>query len=826
MDTKKNFYSYNCNSIYLIENGEINNYIHSSRSKLLVRKGSTITSPSSKKTTVRLDSKLFLKNIDATELQDVDNNNSLKRGSKFFGFLLKGHRRDFSDSSSVLCLSPTQSENISRQESINELDNFDNNNNNNNNNDNNNDNDNDNDVSIVSKNSNIKALECVPLNDDLFKQNADNLEKNSKDDIFNNLGSELFNESTDEIGDDSYLIKQEIPSGNLKLEIDSFFDCFKSNSSYSKSASEVTDFQMNKGEPLENDTINLPINSLTGKSRARRRACTVSLGSTDHLITSTLKNHSVLSKRPISGVFEESSNDISDLNKIQIKFTFPDGSTSNKQFNLDSTIDNVCDAICISKQLDPNKHSLILTEKTDYRLEFDRTLGYYKDLNIPIDRFHVIAQSSSKHYSTMIICENDVDVMVFQMSKEGFQIMAGTVPKLIEYLTDNSENNNDFLHTLLLTYRSFITPVDLFNELVARFNCVPPDNPTEDDLIYYEKMKLVVQQRVVKTLRWWVHYHWQDFSYNEQLSSNLDSFLKQLNDYSEENNTDVFKEDTEDITHIMNTDLKAYEEKWNSYKKMRGRVSIILQDSILKNYNEVTIVQHLCLFDFNLFKEIHPIEYLNVIWKTKKNDSEDDNEDNTPNLDKFVSRFNKESYWVATEICNIQDLKKRTNMLKKWIIIANECIKSNNFYSFFSIISGLSLIPVSRLKKTWDGIGDKHKKIWKSHENLCDPSKNMKNFRDILENSKPPIVPFLPIYIKDLTFMNDGNESKIDGMINFDKLRMMANRVKDISKLVDYEYENINVDSELQNYISHPMVEGDALLMEKSLKLEPRDAKK
>ncbi|KAG4081437.1 hypothetical protein H8356DRAFT_1091337, partial [Neocallimastix lanati (nom. inval.)] len=294
MDTKKNFYSYNCNSIYLIENGEINNYIHSSRSKLLVRKGSTITSPSSKKTTVRLDSKLFLKNIDATELQD-----------------------------------------------------------------------------------------------------------NSKDDIFNNLGSELFNESTDEIGDDSYLIKQEIPSGNLKLEIDSFFDCFKSNSSYSKSASEVTDFQMNKGEPLENDTINLPINSLTENQE--------------------------------QGVFEESSNDISDLNKIQIKFTFPDGSTSNKQFNLDSTIDNVCDAICISKQLDPNKHSLILTEKTDYRLEFDRTLGYYKDLNIPIDRFHVIAQSSSKHYSTMIIISN----------------YAGTVPKLIEYLTDNSENNNDFLHTLL-----------------------------------------------------------------------------------------------------------------------------------------------------------------------------------------------------------------------------------------------------------------------------------------------------------------------------------------------------------------------------------------
>jgi len=73
--------------------------------------------------------------------------------------------------------------------------------------------------------------------------------------------------------------------------------------------------------------------------------------------------------------------------------------------------------------------------------------------------------------------------------------MAGTVPKLIEHLTDNSENNTDFLDTLLLTYRSFISPTELFNELVARFNCLPPENPTEDELIYYDKNLLPVQQR-------------------------------------------------------------------------------------------------------------------------------------------------------------------------------------------------------------------------------------------------------------------------------------------------------------------------------------------
>ena len=118
-------------------------------------------------------------------------------------------------------------------------------------------------------------------------------------------------------------------------------------------------------------------------------------------------------------MFEGTFNDVNDLNRILITFTLPDGTTTNKKYNLDSTIDNVCDTICIENKLEPNKYSLILSEKTDYNLEFDRTLGYYKDLNIPIEKFHIIAQSSAKHYSTMTICENDVDVMVFQMSKEG-----------------------------------------------------------------------------------------------------------------------------------------------------------------------------------------------------------------------------------------------------------------------------------------------------------------------------------------------------------------------------------------------------------------------
>ena len=36
-------------------------------------------------------------------------------------------------------------------------------------------------------------------------------------------------------------------------------------------------------------------------------------------------------------------------------------------------------------------------------------------------------------------------------------------------------------------------------------------------------------------------------------------------------------------------------------------------------------------------------------------------------------------------------------------------------------------------------------------------------------SSKTPRIPFLPIIMKDLRFIADGNEKKVDGLLNFDR---------------------------------------------------------
>ena len=119
------------------------------------------------------------------------------------------------------------------------------------------------------------------------------------------------------------------------------------------------------------------------------------------------------------GLFEEIPSEVKDMNKISISIALPDNKILNQKFNLDCPIDYLCDSICISNKLDPNTHGLILTQRPDFTLEFDRTIGYYRDLNIPIEAITIIPQSTGKHYSTMTQCENGVDVMVFQMSREG-----------------------------------------------------------------------------------------------------------------------------------------------------------------------------------------------------------------------------------------------------------------------------------------------------------------------------------------------------------------------------------------------------------------------
>lgn len=88
-------------------------------------------------------------------------------------------------------------------------------------------------------------------------------------------------------------------------------------------------------------------------------------------------------------------------------------------------------------------------------------------------------------------------------------------------------------------------------------------------------------------------------------------------------------------------------------------------DSMLERVDVDELAEQLCIHDGDIFRNIHPIEFLNEIWRKPG----DESAQASPSFKFFVERFDKESYWVATEILACSDPKKRIKTLVKFIYL-------------------------------------------------------------------------------------------------------------------------------------------------------------
>ncbi|XP_048580801.1 rap guanine nucleotide exchange factor 6 isoform X2 [Nematostella vectensis] len=199
------------------------------------------------------------------------------------------------------------------------------------------------------------------------------------------------------------------------------------------------------------------------------------------------------------------------------------------------------------------------------------------------------------------------------------------------------------------------------------------------------------------------------------------------------------------------------------------------------------VARHLTLQDFELFRVIDPREYIYDVWEFGPEFS--------PNLAKFEETVNRETFWVVTEICGESNVVKRMKLIKHFIKIAKYCKDCKNINSAFAIISGLGHTAVKRLKNTWEKLPNRYYKMYEDLENLMDPSRSMFKYRSLLnsEHVNPPLIPFFPVIKRDLTLIYLNNKSVVDGLINFEKLRMIAREVRQVSKCHSMPYDPSNM---------------------------------
>ncbi|ESO87122.1 hypothetical protein LOTGIDRAFT_107273 [Lottia gigantea] len=200
--------------------------------------------------------------------------------------------------------------------------------------------------------------------------------------------------------------------------------------------------------------------------------------------------------------------------------------------------------------------------------------------------------------------------------------------------------------------------------------------------------------------------------------------------------------------------------------------------------NTAEVASQLTLEDFKVFREIEPTEYIDDLFNLKSKYG-------CPALDKFAELVNKEMFWVVTEICSELNLVKRMKLIKHFIKIAKHCKDCKNFNSMFAIISGLGHGSVSRLRNTWERLPTKYCKMFDDLQALMDPSRNMAKYRNLIisDHVQAPMLPFFPVVKKDLTFIELGNDTMVDGLINFEKLRMIAKEIRHICNMSSAKYD-------------------------------------
>lgn len=216
----------------------------------------------------------------------------------------------------------------------------------------------------------------------------------------------------------------------------------------------------------------------------------------------------------------------------------------------------------------------------------------------------------------------------------------------------------------------------------------------------------------------------------------------------------------------------------------------LLRESVVHflQLNAVEVAVQLTLQDFCIFRQIESTEYVDDLFELKSRYG-------TPMLSQFAELVNKEMFWVVTEVVTEQNLVRRFKIVKQFIKVARHCKECKNFNSMFAIISGLGHRAVSRLRMTWEKLPTKYSKLFSDLQTLMDPSRNMSKYRQLVttEQGRSPVIPFYPVVKKDLTFIHLGNDTKVEGMVNFEKLRMIAKEVRTLTNMCSSPYDFLSL---------------------------------
>ena len=368
------------------------------------------------------------------------------------------------------------------------------------------------------------------------------------------------------------------------------------------------------------------------------------------------------------------------------------------------------------------------------------------------------------------------------------EIKAATLLKLVERITFDKYSDPVFLRQFLLTFHSFTDPLTLLELLRERFFWIPEDKPED----FIPTKQNVIRLHVLSVFKAWVQNHFtESFADNPLLSDQLKNILEEMGNVPE-------------CTKLSSIILKDLEKKRNERSPSIG--SFTLSPSLTKiastpnkRINHVldippeTLAEQITLFEHELFRQIQPTEFLGLCWAKRRKEA--------PNIMRLINWSNRMIRWLSTIIVTEPTLKKRVAICRLAIDTAAYCKKLHNFNAIVEIMGGLNSHPSYRLRKTWSAIGKPYEAKLADLAALTSSDRNSAVLREYIASVPPPTLPYLGLFLTDLTFIEDGiPDLTFDGLINFDKRRFVATMIE---KVILYQNDHYTIpkDPSVQEFV-------------------------
>lgn len=320
----------------------------------------------------------------------------------------------------------------------------------------------------------------------------------------------------------------------------------------------------------------------------------------------------------------------------------------------------------------PNKPAPTATPDPDVAKTSHKLKKFFGD-DVPSSSDIATTKPTSAERPSYLLYDYDLTDISFNM--EG-NIKGGTLPALVERLTLHDYLDMNFNNTFLLTYRSFCTSTELLDLLEARYNLTPPHDISDEELECWRQKKLkLVRLRVFNVLKNWleVYYNEEDHIILDRLMVFTDTTIRNTLSFS-----------TDQLERLIQKRKEGTEMDVGGLKKLVWTPQSIPQSILPRNPKKfklldiepIELARQLTIMDFKMYSSIRPIECLDKSWSRDTPSCEGAGGEDTAvvptavNIRASIEYCNQITSWVSDAILSQNDIKKRSNLIKFWVQVA------------------------------------------------------------------------------------------------------------------------------------------------------------